>query len=35
MTPSLRLERLPDNAYARDSDWMWMTSLFSNNPAEG
>ncbi|KAJ9113868.1 hypothetical protein QFC19_000061 [Naganishia cerealis] len=31
----LVLERLPNTEYARESDWVWMTGLFSTNRAEG
>lgn len=31
----LKLERLPNTSYARESDWVWMTGLFSTNWQEG
>jgi hypothetical protein len=34
-TRGLVLERLPNTEYARESDWVWMTGLFSTNRAEG
>lgn len=34
-TSGLKLERLPNAGYARESDWVWMTGLFSANRAEG
>lgn len=34
-THGLVLERLPNTEYARESDWVWMTGLFSTNRAEG
>jgi hypothetical protein len=34
-TRGLKLERLPNTGYARESDWVWMTGLFSTNRAEG
>lgn len=34
-TRGLKLERLPNTMYARESDWVWMTGLFSSNRQEG
>ncbi|KAJ9101792.1 hypothetical protein QFC21_003131 [Naganishia friedmannii] len=34
-TRGLVLERLPNTEYARESDWVWMTGLFSTNRVEG
>jgi hypothetical protein len=34
-TRGLKLERLPNTMYARESDWVWMTGLFSQNRGEG
>lgn len=33
--PAIWLDRMPNAAYARESDWLWMTGLFSTKRSEG